>query len=102
MARGTATLPGMEQAVPDDVKEAALKLFDLRSQVTAAQGKAKAAEKVLRATMEEHGVRHCFEPETNISVDIEETERIVVKVGEKKVGRSKSKETPARFRGEPK
>lgn len=104
MAKGTATLPGIEPALPDDVKEAALKLFDLRANVTAAQGKAKAQEKVVAAVMEENGLRHCFEPETNISVDIEESERIVVKVGEKKVGKAKAvpKEAPARLRGEAK
>jgi hypothetical protein len=90
MASGTAPLPGLEDQVHEDIREKALPVVNARADITAARGRDKEATAVLRETMREHGLRKYHDSERNLTVTIEESEHVVVLLGEKKVGRKRT------------
>src|ERR1035437_3448750 len=85
--KGTAPLPGLEDQVHEDIREKALPVVNARADITAAKGRDKEATAILRETMREHGLRKYHDSERNLSISIEESEHVVVLLGEKKVGR---------------
>lgn len=86
MESGTAPLPGLEEPINEDIRDAAL-VVNTRADVTAAKGREKKDVEKLVTVMQEHGVRSYFDQERNLTVKIEETEHVVVLLGEKKIGK---------------
>jgi len=75
----------MEDQAREDIRDAALILFNERADVTAARGREKVAVEKLKAVMEEHSVRTYYDQERDLTVEIEEKEHIKVTLGQRNV-----------------
>ena len=76
--KGTAPLPGLEDAVVEEIRDAALALFDIREEKKLLKKREDELAGTLLGIMNAHGTAYFYEPERRILVEVEELEKVKV------------------------
>jgi|GEM_PF-2164692 hypothetical protein len=74
----TKSLPGMEDEVVEEIRDAALALFDVREEKKALKKHEDELAATLLKIMNAHETVYFYEPERRILVEIEELEKVKV------------------------
>jgi hypothetical protein len=78
MAKGTATLPGMEDATVAEIRDAALALFAVRAEKKELKEREDHLAETLLKIMNAHETAYYYDPERRILVEVEELEKVKV------------------------
>jgi hypothetical protein len=78
MVTGTKSLPGMEDAVVEEIRDAALALFDVREEKKTLNKHEEDLAATLLKIMKLHKTAYFYEPERRILVEVEELEKVKV------------------------
>jgi hypothetical protein len=74
----TKSLPGMEDEVVEEIRDAALALFDVREEKKQVKKREDELAALLLKIMNAHETAYFYEPERRILVEVEELEKVKV------------------------